>query len=144
MRWHRTTALAILAIGSIAMASPNRPEPVQAECGISSGFYVHLEEYSAKGERIGGPYILTFGSTGPGFGLPDAKYAPDWADVESIVFNYMPDLKTGRLSLNMRQHGKAFVQRVGIIKDDCWKLGKKWLKNNFIEVPIQESVQSGS
>jgi hypothetical protein len=133
---------ALLAFGLTGMGSYKPREPQQVECHLNGGFIVELQFLSDDGRRTDNrPYVLTFDYDGPGFLLPDAKYVPDWTDVEVVVFRYAPGRQTGHLSMNLHQHGRSFVQRVGILKHDCWDLGKQWLTQNQPKIPIVESVE---
>jgi hypothetical protein len=118
-------------------------ELVQTRCGYSyGGFMIELGYPSKAGEPVKARYFVAFNADGPGFYLPGGdQYVPYWKEIEGMVFVSARDRGTGHLSFMLRQHGFASVQRVGLIKRDCWDLAKEWLARNQPQVPIVESVE---
>ena len=137
--------ICVLLISVAKASAERRIELVQKKCGVdsspTSGFYIDLTRDPSTGKQVGGPYVITFEPQGPGIDLGRA-YAPDWRDIDAIVFVYSKDSKSGHLSFKVRRGiASWYLEPVGLIQRDCWKLGKKYLSDNNIRVRIEERYE---
>ena len=127
-------------IGFAHLAHAANAELRQFSCQLDNNFVAfELREASQMGVVGARTYVVDFQENGPTIRLPPSYYAPDWADVETIAFEYLNTKRDyGRLSLRIRGRTGVYTQPIGIVQRACWEAAKTFLVTRHIQVEIAE------